>query len=93
MTTMAASLLAPLDARAQRLLFYEGTVQWIAGATMIVATDEGLSLRVDLTRVPQSEYAGLGLRSRIIVAGQLSPDGNYLIGRSIQRARLDFQAP
>jgi len=94
MTTMAASvLMVPLDARAQRLLYYEGTVQWIAGMTMIVATDEGFSLRVDLTGVHQSEYSGLALRSRIIVSGLLSPDGNYLIGRSIQRARLDYQAP
>jgi hypothetical protein len=94
MAMMVGSLFAmPLDAEAQRLLYYGGTVQWIAGSTMVVATDEGWSLRVDLTRVPQSEYSGLALRDRIIVTGLLSEDGNYLIGVSIRRTRLDYQAP
>jgi hypothetical protein len=44
-------LAVPIAAEAQRL-FYEGRVQWIAGSTLILATDEGWSLRVDLTRVP-----------------------------------------
>jgi len=94
MTLVAGGLLvAPLAAEAQRLLYYEGTVQWIAGSTMVIATDDGWSLRIDLTRIPLSEYSGLGLRDRIIVTGLLSADGNYLIGRSIQRTRLDYQAP
>ena len=79
-------------AEGQQLLYYEGTVQWIAGSTMIVMTDDGLSVRVDLKRVDQSEYLVLVVRDRVIVTGQLSPDGNYLIGRSIQRTRLEFQA-
>src|SRR5215468_6939791 len=91
---MAGGLLAaPLAAEAQRLQSYEGRVQWIAGSTLILMTDEGWSLRVDLTRVPQSDYSGVGLRDRVIVTGLLSSDGNYLIGRSIQRTRLDYQAP
>ena len=94
MTLVAGTLLVtPLAAEAQQLLYYEGTVQWIAGSTMVITTDEGWSLRIDLTRVPQSEYQGLGLRDRIIVTGLLSADGNYLIGRSIRRTRLDYQAP
>lgn len=94
MAAVAGCLLAmSLDAEAQRLLYYAGMVQWIAGSTMVVATDEGWSLRVDLTRVPQSEYSGLGIRDRVVVIGLLSQDGNYLIGTSIQRTRLDFQAP
>jgi len=94
MTLVAGSLLvAPLTAEAQRLLYYEGTVQWIAGSTMVISTDEGWSLRIDLTRVPLSDYSGLALRDRIIVTGLLSADGNYLIGQSIQRTRLDYQAP
>ena len=94
MAMLVGSVLAvPLEADAQRLLYYEGTVQWIAGSTLIIAIDEGWSLRIDLTRVPQSEYSGLALRDRVIVTGLLSQDGTYLIGRSIQRSRLDFQAP
>ena len=94
MASVAVSLLGvSVDADAQRLLYYEGTVQWIAGNTMVILIDEGFSLRVDLTRVALSDYSGLAVRDRIIVTGLLSQDGNYLIGRSIQRARLDFQAP
>jgi len=94
MALLVGSLLAaPLDANAQRLIYYEGTVQWIAGSTMVITTDDGWSLRVDLTHVPQSEYQGLALRDRVLVTGLLSQDGNYFIGRSIQRSRLDYQAP
>ena len=84
---------APLAAEAQRLLLYEGRVQWIAGSTLILATDDGWSIRVDLRRVPQSDYSGLGPRDRIIVSGTLSQDGNYVLGLSIERVRLDYQSP
>ena len=90
---VGSMLAAPVDANAQRLIYYEGTVQWIAGSTMVITTDEGWSLRVDLTRVPQSEYQALVLRDRVLVTGLLSQDGNYLIGQSIQRSRLHYQAP
>jgi hypothetical protein len=86
-------LAAPLAAEAQSLLRYEGRVQWIASSTLILATDDGWSIRVDLTRVPQSDYSGLGPRDRIIVSGTLSQDGNYVLGLSIERVRLNYQAP
>ena len=86
-------LAAPLAAEAQRLLVYGGRVQWIAGSTLILATDDGWSIKVDLTRVPQSDYSGLGPRDRIIVSGTLSQDGNYVLGLSIERARMDYQSP
>jgi hypothetical protein len=93
--TVAGSLLliAPLAAEAQQLLLFEGRVQWIAGSTLILATDEGWSLRVDLTRVPQSDYLGLGQGDRIIVSGALSQDGNYVRGLSIEQLRSDEQTP
>jgi hypothetical protein len=91
--TGAVLLAAPLAAEAQRLLLYEGRVQWIAGSALILMTDDGWSLRVDLTRVAQSDYSGLGPRDRIIVRGTLSQDGNYLLGLSIERVRLEYQSP
>jgi hypothetical protein len=91
--TGAVLLAAPLAAEAQRLLLYEGRVQWIAGSTLILMTDDGWSLRVDLTRVSQSDYSGLGPRDRIIVRGTLSQDGNYVLGLSIERVRLEYQSP
>jgi hypothetical protein len=89
----AVACAGPLTAEAQSLLIYEGRVQWIAGSTLIVMTDDGWSLRVDLTRVPQSDYAGVGPRDRIIVTGTLSPDGNSVRGLSIERVRSDYQSP
>ena len=86
-------LAAPLAAEAQELVYYEGRVQWLAGSTLILATDEGWSIRVDLTRVDQREYLGLSPRVRIIVSGVVSEDGNYLIGLSIRRTRSEFQSP
>jgi len=91
--TGAVILAAPLAAEAQRLLLYEGRVQWMAGSTLILTTDDGWSIRVDLTRVPQSDYSGLAPRDRIIVSGTLSQDGNYVLGLSIERVRLDYEAP
>jgi len=91
--TGAVILAAPLAAEAQRLLVYEGRVQWVAGSSLILATDDGWSIRVDLTRVPQSDYSGLGPRDRIVVTGTLSQDGNYVLGLSIERVRSDYQAP
>ena len=94
MGLMAGALLAaPLTAEAQRLMLYEGRVQWIAGSTLILATDDGWSIRVDLTRVAQSDYSGLGPRDRIIVSGTLSEDGNYVLGLSIERVRSEYQSP
>jgi hypothetical protein len=86
-------LTAPLAAEAQSLLRYEGRVQWIASSTLILATDDGWSIRVDLTRVPQGDYSSLVPRDRIIVSGTLSQDGNYVLGLSIERVRLNYQAP
>jgi len=86
-------LTAPLAAAAQGVVYYEGRVQWISGSTLILATDEGWSIRVSLARVDQSEYQGLSPRVRIIVGGIVSPDGNYLIGLSIRQVRSDSQSP
>ena len=83
----------PLGAEAQRLLLYEGRVQWIAGSPLILMADDGWSLRVDLTSVPQSDYSGLGPRDRVIVGGTLPQNGNYMLGLSIERVRLEYQSP
>ena len=93
-TMIASSLLAaPLSAGAQGLVYYEGRVQWLSGSTLVLTTDEGWSLRVDLTRVDQSDYLGLRSGARIVVTGVISEDGNYLIGRSVRQVRSDFQSP
>jgi hypothetical protein len=61
-------------------------VQWIGGQQMVVQADTGPSIGVDLTSVPQEEYAGLGVRDRVAVMGMVSPDGRRVIGTSIVRS-------
>ena len=86
-------LAAPFSAGAQGVVYYEGRVQWLSGSTLVLATDAGWSVRVDLRRVDQTEYQGLRSAARIIVTGVVSEDGNYLIGLSIRQVRSDYQSP
>ena len=79
----------------ERYLRLEGHVQWIAGQTMILATNtDGMnsyvpqvlwSVRVDLREVPQSEYDTLTQGDFVIVTGVLVDD-SWLAGTSIERA-------
>jgi hypothetical protein len=79
----------------ERYLRLEGHVQWIAGQTMILATNtDGTdsyiprslwTIRVDLTRVPLDEYAALAEGDLVTVTGVLSDDNSRLLGTSIER--------
>jgi hypothetical protein len=69
-----------------QLVRVDGLVQWIGGQQMVVQADTGPSLEVDLTSVPQDEYAGLSVRDRVAVFGMVSPDGRRVIGTSIARS-------
>ncbi len=87
------TLVAP--AHAHELLTLDGHVQWISGHTMIMATnanwmDPGFpwalwSIRVDLRRVPQHQYAALRQGDLVTVSGVLSAHNNLLIGRCIEQ--------
>jgi len=80
-----AGALAPAIAQGP-LIRLDGRVQWIGGGQMVVQTDTGPSVGIDLTSVPQDEYAGLNVRDRVAVIGMVSPDGRHLIGTSIMRS-------
>jgi hypothetical protein len=73
----------------ERYISLEGHVQWIAGQTMILATDgmgspQALwSVRVDLTDVPQDEYNTLTQGDFVFVTGVLV-DNSWLAGTSIE---------
>ncbi len=77
---------APVSAAQEQIVRVDGLVQWIGGQQMVVQTDTGPSVGIDLTRVPQDEYAGLGVRDRVAVLGMVSPDGRRVIGTSIVRS-------
>src|SRR5262245_8238072 len=77
---------APAAAADEQVVRVDGLVQWIGGGQMIVQSDTGASVGVDLTSVPQDEYANLGVRDRVAVVGMVSPDGRRVIGTSIMRS-------
>jgi hypothetical protein len=77
---------APAAAADEQVVRVDGLVQWIGGGQLIVQSDNGASVGVDLTSVPQDEYAGLGVRDRVAVIGMVSPDGRRVIGTSILRS-------
>jgi hypothetical protein len=76
----------PAAAADEQVVRLDGLVQWIGGGQLIVQSDTGASVGVDLTSVPQDEYAGLGVRDRVAVIGMVSPDGRRVIGTSILRS-------
>ena len=76
----------PAAAADEQVVRVDGLVQWIGGGQLIVQSDNGASVGVDLTSVPQDEYAGLGVRDRVAVIGMVSPDGRRVIGTSILRS-------
>ena len=63
---------------------FEGRVQWIAGETLTVATDDDQSISVDLTHVPQDEYQRLGSNDRVVVTGTIPTEGNRVVATSIE---------
>jgi hypothetical protein len=74
----------------------EGWVQWLSADRLQLVLDNGLSISVDLTRVPQDQYRGLGpgMRDRVSVTGVVSADNRRLIASSVSRVeRWGSQAP
>jgi len=63
---------------------FEGRVQWIAGDTLTVATDDDHSISVDLTHVPQDEYQRLGSNDRVVVTGIVPTEQNRVVATSIE---------
>jgi len=90
------SMVGPGVVQAQRYMQVEGWVQWVAADRLQLVLDNGLSISVDLTRVPQSQYVGLGpgQRDRIIVIGHIAPDNRRFIAVSITRdSSWGYQSP
>jgi hypothetical protein len=75
-----------LTAAAERdLTRVEGRVQWIAAEKMmVVPRTGGLPLSVDLTQVPQDQYAGVLPGSRVSVEGVIADDARRVIATSVK---------
>jgi hypothetical protein len=90
-----AATLGPAVAQGQYMQV-DGWVQWLSADKLQLVLDSGLSISVDLTKVPQSEYQALGLgpRDRISVVGVVSADNRKLIASSVVKVgRGAYQAP
>jgi len=88
----AAALLVTLavsawPAAAQRPIRLDGMVQWIAGDKLMLITDAGPSVAVELRQVPQDQYQGLTQRDRVIVYGAVSQDNRRIYATAIVRDR------
>ena len=91
---LALMLALPASAVAQsRYLRFEGRVQWISGAVLSVAVNDGPAVAIDLGRVRQGDYIGLAQGDWVIVEGELSPDRRRVVGTGISRVYSSFQAP
>ena len=64
-------------------VWFEGRVLWIAGTTLMVATDDDQSINVDLTHVPLDEYQGLRGNDYIVVVGTIPTGRNRIVATSI----------
>jgi hypothetical protein len=72
------------EARAQETVQVHGRVQWISGTQMIMVTDDGLSLAVDLLDVDQSSYEALANGATVTVGGVVASDRSRLIARWVR---------
>ena len=82
------SAITPAAAQGQYLQV-EGWVQWIAANKLQLVLDNGLSISVDLARVPQDQYQtlGPGMRDRVSVVGVVSADNRRLVATSVTRVQ------
>jgi hypothetical protein len=78
---LLVSLVCPVPA--QEHLSFHGRVVWISGNTLVLAPDQGGSLNVDLTNVPQGSYESLNNGDSVTVSGVASEDRSKLIADSV----------
>ena len=65
-------------------LRFEGRVLWIAGTTLMIATDDSQSINVDLTHVPLDEYLRLQSNDYVVVVGTIPAGRNRIVATSIE---------
>jgi hypothetical protein len=86
LTTLAfAGAISAASSAADELpIRFEGRVTWIAAAAMIVAADDGPSIRIDLSQVDQDEYQRLATGDRVAVTGTIPTERNRIVATSIE---------
>ncbi len=69
---------------AQPRVSFTGSVQWTSASRVQLMTDSGVSVNLDVSRVDQSDYAGLRSGDRVRVVGYLAPDRLRFIAESLE---------
>jgi len=64
---------------------FRARVLWTAGETLMVATDDGQSVNVNLTRVPQDQYQRLGINDLVVVTGTIPTERDRVEATSIEQ--------
>lgn len=77
-----AGALAPAVAQG-RYVRLDGSVQWVAADKMQLILDNGASVAIDLTQVPQDQYRTLRARDRVSVIGVVSADNRRVLATSV----------
>ena len=86
LTALALLSLLPVTASAADVdsIQFQARVLWIAGETMVVATDNSQSVNVDLRQVSQDEYQRLERNDLVIVTGIIPAENNRVVATSIE---------
>ena len=66
-------------------VYFRARVLWIAGDTLMVATDDGQSVNVNLTRVPQDQYQRLRINDHVVVTGTIPTEQDRVEATSIEQ--------
>jgi hypothetical protein len=90
-TALLIGTSTPAGAQNQPVRF-DGRVQWVAGQLMAVGLDSGLSVSVDLARVPLDQYTVLGRGERVIIIGVITDGNRRVLGTSVVRGG-EVEAP
>ncbi len=90
---LLVSAAAPANAQEQ-IGYFEGRVAWVAGQSMVVTLDTGVSVDIDLRRISQTEVRAISQGDYVIVTGAIERPGRRFLAISIRRVSNWYpQAP
>jgi hypothetical protein len=76
LTVIAAGQADVSNAFDRRQFRIHGYVQWIAGEKLMLSTDDGAAIAIDLTEADQSDYQALVQGEGVTVGGVVKPPEN-----------------
>jgi len=80
---LGLALILAVPATGQEMTRFHGRVQFISGTQMVMTTDDGLSLAVDLLAVDQRSYEDLAGGAGVTVIGRVSSDRSRVVAERV----------